>query len=98
LVLLRLSSPVETEVERAAQQCATQLQSLLKDVVAQSELGGPGVLGPTPAPIVRVARRYRWHVLLKLPLTMALPDLTVLRSHLPKSVRLTLDVDPLNLS
>ncbi|MEM9806872.1 MAG: hypothetical protein AAF959_16500, partial [Cyanobacteria bacterium P01_D01_bin.56] len=50
------------------------------------------------APILRMAQRYRWHVLLKLPLEMAIPDLGGLRSHLPKSVRLTIDVDPLNLS
>ena len=117
LVLLRFTSPVAAEAERAAQQCAEQLSSLVS-VLSQSPaatnassfaagqvdgqdsqaVGGPGVLGPTPAPIFRVARRYRWHVLLKLPLTMDLPDLSQLRSHLPKSVRLTIDVDPLNLS
>jgi primosomal protein N' (replication factor Y) len=113
LVLLRVTSPTATEAETAAQTvaqycaelCSTQLQTLdtsLEDssVVISNELtfAGPAVLGPTPAPIFRVARRYRWHVLLKLPLDMAIPDLMLLRSHLPKSVRLTIDVDPLNLS
>ena len=104
LVLLRLTSPVETDAETAAQQCAQHLQALLTTVGNDSrnldelDLSGPSVLGPTPAPIFRVARRYRWHVLLKLPLDMPAPDLTGLRSHLPNSVRLTIDVDPLNLS
>ncbi|MBT9317247.1 primosomal protein N' [Leptothoe spongobia] len=101
LVLLRLTSPTEVEVEVAAQRCAEQLQAWLTSF-GHAELAddwaGPSVLGPTPAPVFRVAKRYRWHVLLKLPLAMVVPDLTYLRSHLPKSVRLTIDIDPLNLS
>lgn len=109
LVLLRLSSPIEAETERAAQRCAEQLQALIADGevdAAATEPSwldangstGPTVLGPTPAPVYRVARRYRWHVLLKLPLDWPVPDLRIVRSHLPKSVRLTIDIDPLNLS
>ncbi|MBX2863683.1 MAG: primosomal protein N' [Leptolyngbyaceae cyanobacterium MAG.088] len=106
LVLLRLTSPTAADVETAAQRCAEictkQLQSRTvsagNNELLVDGLTGAGVLGPTPAPIFRVARRYRWHVLLKLPLDMAIPDLTGLRSHFPKSVRLTIDVDPLNLS
>mgnify|MGYP001801467803 FL=1 len=104
LVLLRLTSPAETDAETAAQQCAKHLQALLTTLgngsrnLDELDFSGPSVLGPTPAPVIRVARRYRWHVLLKLPLDMPIPDLTGLRSHLPKSVRRTIDVDPLNLS
>lgn len=101
LLLLRLTGPMDAEVERSAQACADQLRALLSSVrqgALDDDLGGPTVLGPTPAPIVRVAKRYRWHVLLKLPLAMTVPDVTSLRSHLPKSVRLTIDIDPLNMS
>ena len=109
LVLLRLTSTTETEAETAAQLCADKLQILIASPENEGDRGpstdtlmdsltGPAILGPTPAPILRVARRYRWHVLLKLPLDMTVPDLTPLRSHLPKSVRLTIDIDPLNLS
>lgn len=106
LALLRLTSPIARDAEMAAQQCADKLQTLLGDSsvnaplvdVFMDDLLGPSVLGPTPAPIFRVAQRYRWHVLLKLPLEMSIPDLTVLRSHLPQSVRLTIDIDPLNLN
>ena len=101
LVLLRLTGPTDAEVERSAQACTDQLRALLSSVrqgALDDDLGGPTVLGPTPAPIVRVAKRYRWHVLLKLPLAMTVPDVTSLRSHLPKSVRLTIDIDPLNMS
>lgn len=56
------------------------------------------VMGPVPAPIFRVARRYRWHILLKLSLSAPLPDLSYLQRQTPKGVSLTIDVDPLNLS
>ncbi len=48
---------------------------------------------------MRVARRYRWQILLKFPPTAKadLPDLNILRSHLPKSVSMTIDVDPINM-
>ncbi|MFK8185472.1 MAG: primosomal protein N' [Phormidesmis sp.] len=56
------------------------------------------VMGPVPAPIFRVARRYRWHILIKLTLAASLPSISDLQSQVPKGVSLTIDVDPLNLS
>ena len=57
------------------------------------------ILGPAPASIMRVARRYRWQILLKFPLeTTDLPDLNSLRSHLPPSVSMTIDVDPIDMN
>jgi len=59
---------------------------------------GYAVLGPVPAPIFRVARRYRWHILIKLALSASLPNISHLYAHMPKGVSLSIDVDPLNLS
>ena len=56
------------------------------------------VLGPVPAPIFRVARRYRWHILVKLGLDVSLPSISDLQKQTPKGVSLSIDVDPLNLS
>jgi primosomal protein N' (replication factor Y) len=56
------------------------------------------IMGPVPAPIYRVARRYRWHILLKLAPTARPPDLSGWQRLQPKGVSLTVDVDPLNLS
>ena len=60
------------------------------------------LLGPAPAAILRVARRFRWQILLKCPVgfTSALIQqlqLGSLRTHCPNSVSLTVDIDPLNL-
>lgn len=91
LVLLRLSSTSPIAVQQAAERVALALADLEEQDVER--------LGPAPATILRVARRYHWQILLKLPLTVpvALPDLTMLRSLCASSVSLTIDVDPLHM-
>ncbi|MEL6899632.1 MAG: primosomal protein N' [Cyanobacteria bacterium J06606_4] len=90
LILLRISGLEETATEQAAARLAHRLET------EQTENSPYELLGPVPAPIYRVARRYRWHILLKLPPTGTLPKLTHLRS--PKGIHLSIDVDPLSLS
>lgn len=66
--------------------------------LAPSDLAPYELMGPVPAPIYRVARRYRWQILIKLRLDTPLPQLTHWPRQMPKGVSLTIDVDPLNLS
>ncbi len=89
LILLRLSSLDEIEVENTATEIAEKLQQ-------QSEIE---VLGPAPASILRVANRYRWQILLKFaPQDLPqLPDWEEIRQICPNSVSLTIDIDPLNI-
>lgn len=89
LILLRITSPDQTAVEKTAQTLAAELTSSLP--------ASWSVLGPVPAPIVRVARRYRWQILLKGEQNAPAPDLTHLSKRCPGPVSLTIDVDPLNL-
>ncbi len=91
LILIKLSSIEQQEVERAAEMLADRLIDTLSSEYE--------ILGPAPANIMRVARRYRWQILLKFPPAAKadLPDLNILRSHLPKSVSMTIDVDPINM-
>jgi len=90
LILLRITSPDRTAAEQTAHAIATSLEPHLSDAWA--------ILGPAPAPILRVARRYRWQVLLKGAIAAAPPDLTFLPQQCPAQVSLTIDVDPLNLA
>ncbi|MEG4320092.1 MULTISPECIES: primosomal protein N' [unclassified Microcoleus] len=102
LILLRLSSADAAEVAVTAVQLASACQQYI------DRLSGTGceMLGPAPAAIMRVANRYRWQILLKLPLdeSLDLSDLIGLRDSLrdsfasrtPRSVSLTIDVDPFN--
>jgi primosomal protein N' (replication factor Y) (superfamily II helicase) len=95
LILLRFSSPDPTHVEQGAEAIATYLQDFWQQTGEPVDL-----LGPAPAPIERVAQRYRWQLLLKFGPTEQplLPSLELLRSQLPNNVSLLVDVDPLNLS
>ena len=56
------------------------------------------LLGPSPAPIERIADRTRWQILLKFPreATIAL-SLERLRAIVPSSLSVELDIDPLQL-
>lgn len=91
LILIKLSSIESNEVQQAAE---TIVDQLIDMVNTEYE-----ILGPAPASIMRVARRYRWQILIKFPAEtkVDLPDLNSLRSHLPKSVSMTIDVDPINM-
>ena len=91
LILLKLSSIEPTEVQTAAETLADVCLDLLSDRCT--------ILGPAPASIMRVARRYRWQILLKFATEdrQHIPDLNILHQHIPPSVSLTIDVDPLNM-
>ena len=91
LVLLRFGSMSPVAVQQAAERVALTLVDL--------ETQGVERLGPAPATILRVARRYHWQILLKLPLhqPVILPDVTTLRALCANSVSLTIDIDPLHL-
>ena len=87
LVLLRFSGLNANTVQNAAETIA--------EILLQSGENYQ-VLGPAPATILRIAQRYRWQILIKLP-TDQFPNMIELRSHCPSTVSLTIDVDPMNL-
>ncbi|MBE7381232.1 MAG: primosomal protein N' [Leptolyngbya sp. SIO1E4] len=89
LVLLRITSPNLQAVEQTAQEVAANLTPHLSQHWS--------ILGPAPAPILRVARRYRWQLLLKGAIAAPLPDLTACAKQCLPQVNLTIDIDPLNL-
>ncbi len=91
LVLLRLGGHDPQQVQQGATALAGQAEMLLQEVPHT-------LLGPAPAPIVRVARRYRWQILLKFPPPAKIPPLQSLKAFCPSGVSLTIDVDPLNLA
>lgn len=98
LVLLRLSSLDAGLVERTAAEMGRALQDCPE--VLEYEL-----LGPAPAPVMRVSDRYRWQILLKFPVRSPEPERLDLRPQLarlrelcPPLVRFAVDVDPLSFS
>jgi primosomal protein N' (replication factor Y) len=91
LILIKLSGIHEGEVQATAETMADECNNLLES--------GWEILGPAPASVMRVARRYRWQILLKSTaiLDSELPQLNRLRSFLSQSVSMTIDVDPINI-
>ncbi|TVU54418.1 MAG: primosomal protein N' [Arthrospira sp. PLM2.Bin9] len=91
LILLRLRGYDAIDVEQTAHLIASELTSELLPGTCE-------LLGPAPAPIMRVANQYRWQILLKfLPgQTTPPPSLAALAEKCPQSVRFSIDVDPLS--
>jgi len=91
LIVIKLSGVEEEEVRIAAENIADECLDLLDE---NWEL-----LGPAPATVMRVARRYRWQILLKFPDVMRpdLPNFNQLKSLCPKGIAMTIDVDPINM-
>ncbi|MEC4894593.1 MAG: primosomal protein N' [Oscillatoria sp. PMC 1051.18] len=91
LILLKISGLDAGEVQENAEIVADACRNFLD---SQWE-----ILGPAPARIMRVARRYRWQILLKsrIETDKQLPNLTQLKSLCSQSVSFTIDIDPLNM-
>ncbi|MEO0768836.1 MAG: primosomal protein N' [Cyanobacteria bacterium J06649_4] len=96
LILLRLSGLDPQATENAAARLAHRLEADRQDHPIHGSLTYD-ILGPVPAPIFRVSRRYRWHILLKLSTDAPTPP-NLVRYRSPKGVSLSIDVDPINLS
>jgi primosomal protein N' (replication factor Y) (superfamily II helicase) len=97
LILLRLSSPEAERVEKTAEQVADVLRAAIERDCVNVE-----VLGPAPANILRVAGRFRWQLMVKMPPNLCgrphewkIP-VQEMQNCCDKNVRLTVDVDPLN--
>jgi primosomal protein N' (replication factor Y) len=92
-----LSGPVESRVAEAAAEVATWLRGVVAARALPVE-----VVGPAPAPLMRIKGRWRWHVLLRGPDRRALG--AVLRYAARRAphatggpVRLVVDRDPVSL-
>ncbi|WP_299414088.1 primosomal protein N' [Acaryochloris sp. IP29b_bin.148] len=98
LILLRISSFNEAVVEGTAHEIATYLKGYLQSHTYPGE-----ILGPAPANILKVARRYYWHILVKRPqqgrgTSESWPfPLQGCQQLCPQNLRLQIDVDPLKL-
>ncbi len=98
LILLRLSSLDQVQVE----QIALEIAAFLRQKIAADKMLIE-LLGPAPANVLKVAGRFRWQLLLKLapnpngmPHQWRLP-VEDLKKICDRQVRLTIDIDPLNL-
>ncbi len=91
LILLRLTGINQQEVEQTAQ--------LMRDTCAEILPPTVEILGPAPANIMRIARNYRWQILLKFPKPQReeMIDFTRLKQICPIAVNLSIGIDPLEI-
>ncbi|MBI3983576.1 MAG: primosomal protein N' [Gemmatimonadetes bacterium] len=98
LVNVTISGATESAVSRAAGETADWLAGL----IATRAPGAVSVIGPAPAPLARIKRRWRWHVLLKAPERRWLGRVVrYAAARLPVGrrppLRVTFDRDPVSL-
>ena len=87
MIALIISGNNAELVEKAAKDIASHR---IKDVV---------VLGPVPAPLMRLRGRTRWRILLKAPKNIDIQSATLAwlnAAKISKSVSIQIDVDPIN--
>jgi primosomal protein N' (replication factor Y) len=98
LIQIRLDGPDGARVEAKAKNLAVALRARLGNEASCRDR--IEVLGPAPAPILRVRNRYRWQILLKGKDSAVLHRLAAhTRELLPRAhtVRLHIDVDPYSM-
>jgi len=94
-----LSQSEQSPAVQTGESSGAEGEQLASDLDNDHASASYEILGPAPAAIVRVSRRYRWQILLKCCSNQVtrLPVLDNLRSLCPATVSLTIDVDPLRL-
>jgi primosomal protein N' (replication factor Y) (superfamily II helicase) len=92
----------EARDPQAVEQFCQAFVALLRPYVHDGK--GVTLLGPAPAVLAKLNNRYRWHLLLKAPTAKRLHDVlerslrALKQASIPRSgVRLSVDVDPVNL-
>lgn len=94
LALIGLSGTAERAVEQCARDAAGRLRELRASLGARLE-----ILGPAPAPLAKLRGRFRWQILLKSGNRNEMKRLLLmLRTgwSLPRVVRTTIDIDPVD--
>ncbi len=100
---LRLASiRFDARDPQAVEQFCQAFVAILRPFVRDTE--GVTLLGPAPAALAKLNNRYRWHLILKAPSAKRLHDViecglrALEQAPIPRhGVRLTVDVDPVNL-
>jgi primosomal protein N' (replication factor Y) len=98
LVQLRVEGLKAQEVQAKARKLGEELgERRIRDLKMQEEIE---ILGPAPAPIERLRRRYRWQILLKGKRSAPLLELAYRARQIispSRTARLYVDVDPYNM-
>jgi primosomal protein N' (replication factor Y) len=88
--------------DQAVADAATDVADWMRGLVAAHGRGAVDVIGPAPAPLARIKRRWRWHILVRSPdkplLDRVVRYSTQKAPYVSKGpVRVVFDRDPVSL-
>ena len=101
LAAIKIQGLNDNKVKEIAGQIGRWLQSTMDswpNVAKEMKL-----MGPVPAPVMRVKRRYRWHLMIKSPSSSLLQNLLISLADMIKKIKrekdisITVDIDPYNM-
>ena len=93
---------IECEIESMGERATRELAESLTRILARSN--GVEMVGPSPAALYQIKKKYRWHILLRAKKSRTLLSVLDQIKHLKEfkspfkgKVKVSIDVDPLNL-
>lgn len=98
LAEVRLQAPSKSRVEELAQLCNHRLLALQR---TRPEFGSVSILGPAPAPLLKLRNKYRYHALLKCSSSERLHIFSQKflgnSKWIPAGCKVQIDIDPSNM-
>lgn len=95
LLRIVVSGPEEKQAEQALALLATHLEDYVAEHFPQLQL-----LGPSPAPIIKIKDRWRFHLMIKAhSVNLMQKTLGFIKEHwkYPRTLRVTFDIDPYDM-
>ncbi|NJN15086.1 MAG: primosomal protein N' [Oscillochloris sp.] len=86
-----------TGTEAAGKRESDRLHARLAELLERRRLEGWSIIGPAPAFLQRTRGRWRWHLILRLPIAAPVPALNGLLDALGPIPNWSIDVDPVHV-
>ncbi|MFH1230630.1 MAG: primosomal protein N' [Planctomycetota bacterium] len=97
LIRILVSSTNQEKVKESIEKLSSQIA---KEMVSLIETGDMEILGPAPAPIIRIRNKYRWHLVIKIKEMAQIQKFLKETFRVPYAkggVFVSIEADPMNL-
>ncbi|GIX41794.1 MAG: primosomal protein N' [Leptospiraceae bacterium] len=97
LIRFLIRSPIEKKAERYCYELSNIISQLQKDKIGMYE-----ILGPSPAPIIKLHNKYRYHILIKTryfneTINTLRESIKTFKKKLPQDHYLEIEIDPVDI-
>ncbi len=93
---------IECEIESIGERATRELANRMKKIVGNTH--GVEMVGPSPAALYQIKKKYRWHILLRakkagtlLAVLDQIVTLKEFKAPFKGKVKISIDVDPINI-